>query len=59
MTFLVAERTLIGTHAPYDAWFGGYGTRHTIKAMEQMDIPDVDKKKIPEDNERRLLRLPI
>src|SRR5208283_357841 len=36
-----------------------YGTKRTIAAIEQMDIPVVDKKKIFEDNARKLLRLPV
>ena len=57
--FFGAEHLLFGTDTPYDPQLGDYGTRNTIEAIEQMDIPDADKKKIFEDNARQLLRLPI
>jgi predicted TIM-barrel fold metal-dependent hydrolase len=50
---------LFGTDAPFDAQLGDYGTRRTIEAVEAMDIPAEDKKKIFEDNARKLLRLPV
>ena len=58
-SFFGAEHVLFGTDAPYDAQLGDYGTRNTIQAIEQMDISDADKKKIFEDNARKLLRLPV
>ena len=57
--FYGADQLLFGTDAPFDAQLGDYGTRRTIKAVEQMAIPDAEKKKIFEDNARKLLRLPV
>jgi len=57
--FFGAEHILYGTDMPYDPQLGDYGTRQTIEAIEQMDIPDSDKKKIFEDNARSIMRLPI
>jgi len=57
--FFGAEHLLFGTDAPFDPQIGDYGTRKTIQAIEQMDIPDADRKKIFEDNARKLLRLPV
>ncbi len=57
--FFGAEHLLFGTDMPYDPQLGDYGIRHTIQAIERMDIPDSDRKKIFEDNARILLRLPI
>lgn len=58
-TFFGAEHLLFGTDAPMDFQFGYYCTQATIEAIEQMDIPDTDKKKVFEDNARKLLRLPV
>jgi predicted TIM-barrel fold metal-dependent hydrolase len=33
--------------------------RETIESVDQMEISEVEKKKIYEDNARKLLRLPI
>jgi len=57
--FFGAEHMLFGTDMPYDSEFGDRYTRQTIRSIEQMDISDLEKKKIFEDNARRLLRLPI
>jgi aminocarboxymuconate-semialdehyde decarboxylase len=57
--FFGAEHLLFGTDMPYDSEFGDRYTRQTIRSIEQMDISDLEKKKIFEDNARRLLRLPI
>ena len=57
--FYGTEHILFGTDAPMDSQLGDYGTKRTIAAIEQMDIPDADKKKIFEDNARKLLRLPV
>jgi predicted TIM-barrel fold metal-dependent hydrolase len=57
--FFGAEHLLFGTDMPFDAQLGDYSTKRTIQAIEQMDIPDADKKKIFEDNARQLVRLPI
>jgi len=57
--FCGTEHMLFGTDMPYDSQFGERYTRQTIEAIEQMDISDLDKKQIFEDNARKLLRLPI
>ncbi len=57
--FFGAKNILFGTDAPFDSQLGDYGTKRTIRAIEQMDIPDWDKKQIFEENARRLLRLPV
>jgi len=57
--FFGPEKMLFGSDAPFDAQLGDYGIRRTIQAIERMDIPGPDKKKIFEDNARKLLRLPV
>lgn len=57
--FCGTEHLLFGTDFPYDSQFGERYTRQTIQSIEQMDISDLEKKMIFEDNARRLLRLPI
>jgi predicted TIM-barrel fold metal-dependent hydrolase len=57
--FFGASRMLFATDMPYDAQLGDLYTRQTILAIEQMDIPDPEKKKIFEDNARELMKLPL
>ena len=57
--FFGPEHLLFGTDAPMDAQLGHYSTQYTIEAIERMDIPDADKKKIFRDNARRLMRLAV
>lgn len=58
--FFGADHLLFGTDMPLgDSQRGFRITGQVIKAIEQMDIPDADKKKIFEDNARKLLRLPV
>ena len=57
--FFGIDKLLFGTDMPYDSQLGDRYTRQTIDSIEQMDIPDSEKKKIFEDNARRLLRLPV
>jgi predicted TIM-barrel fold metal-dependent hydrolase len=57
--FFGAEHMLFGTDMPYDSEFGFRYVRQTIKAIEEMDISDGEKKLIFEDNARRLLRLSV
>jgi aminocarboxymuconate-semialdehyde decarboxylase len=57
--FFGPEHILFGTDMPYDNELGFRFVRQGVEAIEQMDIPDTDKKKIFEDNARKLLRLPI
>jgi aminocarboxymuconate-semialdehyde decarboxylase len=58
-SFFGPDRILFGTDSPFDSQLGDYGTRRTIEAVEQMVIPEEDKKKIFENNARKLLRLPV
>jgi aminocarboxymuconate-semialdehyde decarboxylase len=57
--FFGADHMLFGTDMPFDNQFGERFTRQTISSIEQMDISDLEKKKIFEDNARRLLKLPV
>ncbi len=57
--FFGSDHILFGTDMPHDSQLGDRYTRQTINSIEQMAIPDSDKKKIFEDNARKLLRLPI
>lgn len=59
-TFFGADRLLFGADMPLGCTeLGNRNYRQTINAIEQMAISDEDKKKIFEDNVRRLMRLPI
>lgn len=57
--FYGAENMLFGTDMPYDPELGEYSIRESINSIEQMDISEEEKKKIFEDNARRLLHLPV
>jgi predicted TIM-barrel fold metal-dependent hydrolase len=57
--FFGAEHMLFATDAPYDSQLGERVYRETISAIEEMPIPDTAKKKIFEDNARKVLRLPV
>jgi len=58
--FFGADHLLFATDFPAgDTQVGSRNYRQTIDAIEQMDISDVEKKKIFEDNARSLLNLPI
>jgi predicted TIM-barrel fold metal-dependent hydrolase len=57
--FFGAENLLFGSDMPYDSQSGYRQVREVIQAIEGMEISDVDKKLIFEDNARRLLRLPV
>jgi predicted TIM-barrel fold metal-dependent hydrolase len=57
-SFFGAEHLLFGTDMPYDNERGYRLTRETIHSIEEMDISDFDKRKIFEDNARKLLLLP-
>jgi predicted TIM-barrel fold metal-dependent hydrolase len=56
--FFGAEHILFGTDMPFDSEFGAKYIRETISSIEEMNIPDSDKKKIFEQNARKLLHLP-
>ncbi len=56
-SFYGADRMYFGTDFPYDAQNGLESTQETIEAIEAMDIPEADKKKIFEANAIKLLKL--
>ena len=55
--FFGAEHILFGTDMPFDAELGLWGLRKTIESIEKMEITDLERKKIFEDNARKLLRV--
>jgi predicted TIM-barrel fold metal-dependent hydrolase len=57
--FFGAEHMLFATDMPYDPQLGDIYTRETIRAIDGMDIPESEKKKIYEDNAKELMRLPV
>jgi uncharacterized protein len=57
--FFGSEHLLFGTDMPYDNQFGERYTRQTIESIEQMAIDQSEKKRIYEDNARKLLRLTV
>ena len=57
--FFGADHMLFGTDLPFDSTGGTRLIRDTIRSVDEMDISDGDRKKIFEDNARRLFRLPI
>jgi aminocarboxymuconate-semialdehyde decarboxylase len=56
-SFFGIDHLLFATDMPYDNELGERKIRETIRSIEQMDISEVDKKKIFEENAKRLLRL--
>lgn len=57
--FFGVDHLLFGTDFPFAGHHGERVTRQTIAAIEEMDIGDVEKKKIFEGNARSLMRLPV
>jgi aminocarboxymuconate-semialdehyde decarboxylase len=57
--FFGVDHLLFGTDFPFAGHNGERVTRQTINAIEEMEISDIEKKKIFEDNARVLMRLPI
>ena len=57
--FFGPEHILFGTDMPFDGQIGYRLVRETIRSVEEMDIPDSEKKKIYEGNARKIMRLPI
>lgn len=57
--FFGAEHILFGTDFPYDLANGAKWIRKTADAIYQMPISDADKKRIFEDNAKRILHLDI
>jgi uncharacterized protein len=60
MEFFGADHLLFGIDFPLgDTEKGDRNYRQTINAIEAMGISDEDRKKIYEDNARKLMRLPV
>jgi predicted TIM-barrel fold metal-dependent hydrolase len=57
--FFGSDRILFGADYPFEIKFGEGTLRDTIKAIDNMDIPGAHKKKIYEENAKRLLGLSI
>ncbi len=57
--FFGADHMLFGTDFPYDAQLGDIFIREGIAAIERMEIPGSEKKKIFEENAKELFRLPL
>jgi len=57
--FCGADHMLFATDMPFDSQTGYRLVRETIRSIEEMDITEAERKKIFEDNARKLLRLPI
>ena len=56
--FFGAEHILFGTDMPFSVSEPSIsGVRKTISGIDQMEISDLEKRKIYQDNARRLLRL--
>jgi predicted TIM-barrel fold metal-dependent hydrolase len=58
-SFFGAEHVLFATDAPYDSTGGARLIKETIRSVDEMNIPDEEKKMIFEGNARKLFRLPI
>ncbi len=57
--FFGTEHLLFGTDMPYGPAYGEYFIEKTIEAVDKMSLPDSDKRKIYEDNARKLLHLDL
>ena len=57
--FFGGDHILFASDMPYDNQLGDRFTGQAILSIQQMDIPESEKKKIFEDNARKLLRLPV
>lgn len=58
-SFYGAGKMLFGTDVPHDCQRGVLSLKDTIRSIEEMSIPDSEKKMIFEDNARSLMRLPV
>ncbi len=56
--FFGADHVLFGTDTAHGAEGGEQFVRETIRSIEEMDIPEEDKRKIFEGNANRLFHLP-
>jgi len=55
--FFGPEHIIFGTDYPYDLVGGDKFIKKTVEAVYRMNVSDADKKKIFEDNARRIMRL--
>lgn len=58
-SFFGSDHLLFATDFPFAGSYGERVTRQTIAAVEEMDISEEEKKKIFEDNSRKVFRLPV
>jgi predicted TIM-barrel fold metal-dependent hydrolase len=56
--FFGADKMLFATDCPFDCQNGDKLIRETIRSVNEMNISDIEKKKIYEGNARKLMRLP-
>jgi len=59
LDFYGIDHLIFASDMPYDNQLGERKVRECIKAVEKMDISDLEKKMIFEDNVRNLMRLPV
>lgn len=57
--FFGVDHMVFGTDMPFGGELGADYVRETIRSVEEMNIPEDDKKKIFQDNPRRLFHLPV
>lgn len=57
--FFGVDRLLFGTDMPYDSQLGMRTLRSTIRSVQEMAIPEADKKKIFFENAQKLLRITL
>ena len=57
--FFGVDHMLFGTDMPFGGETGAFYVRETINSIEKMAIPEVEKRKIFEDNPRQLFHLPV
>jgi predicted TIM-barrel fold metal-dependent hydrolase len=57
--FFGADHIVFATDMPYDPQLGDIYTRETIRAVEELDITEEERKKIFSENARKLMRLPV
>ncbi len=57
--FFGAEHILFGSDMPFDSEIGLLAMCQTVESIEKMEITDIERRKIFEDNARELLRLRI
>ncbi len=57
--FFGTDHMLFATDSPFSGWYGERVTRQTIASIERMAVSPEDKRKIFEQNARKLMRLPV